>query len=391
MEIKIGVITTAWLGIPPKSYGGAEELTYSLIVGLQRLGVELVMFSIGETAKNPKIRQLGIPVGWHFQDGQYGQINDPFQRPCIETQHNTKGWQWLAKQHVDVILDHTGSPAFLEVASSTIALTTSMKAIPILHTLHSPPEGYRSFEKGVYFNLISNAQRRKFPFECIATIHNGIRVEEFPFLAEKKNYMLSIGRITPAKGQREAIEVARAAKRTLVIVGLPEDLEYWRTCILPNIDIHLEREGDIGRKWRLFNEAIIGPPKVVYWGAANFEEKVKLYKDAFCFLMLIIGEEPFGLVMIEAMACGTPVIAFKRDAVPEIIEHGETGFVVGNLDQAIEAVRGIDAISPEACRKRVEDHFNNMDMARKYLEVCHSILKKTGSSEGSISHKVAVS
>lgn len=389
-EMIVGIMAPPWKEIPPAGYGGIEEVVYGLVSALKKLGIMVVMYSLKKTAKHPAIRQLGISVGWHFNDAQYDNIHNPLLKVDIERIQAKEGWQWLIKQRVDVILDHTGSPVFLEtVASSTIASSLSKIGPPILHTLHGLSDEYERQVftlPGAHFIPISEAQKAFVPVECFTVIHNGVRVAEFPFNSMKSNYLLNVGRITPVKGQLEAIQVAQTLGKTLVIAGFteptPEGLACWQKEFLPRITVDLQREQNRARRWERFRAAIADSPQIVFWGEADFEDKVKLYQDAFCFLMPILWPEPFGMVMIEAMACGTPVVAFRQGAAPEVVKHGETGFVVDNLEQMIDAVKVVNSISPEACRQRVQTHFSDIRMARDYLGAMRSILRNFRKQRG---------
>jgi glycosyltransferase involved in cell wall biosynthesis len=212
---------------------------------------------------------------------------------------------------------------------------------------------------GGYYNTISAAQRRSLPptrnGRFAGVVHNAVDVPSFPFQREKGEDLLFLGRISKDKGPETAIEVARRTGRRLIIAGKvdPADREYYKARVEPLIDGH----------------------HVKYVGEADARLKRILYKDAYAVLMPIDWEEPFGLVLAEAQACGTPVITFRRGAAAEIVLDGETGFVVTTTDQMVEAVGRVREIDPGACRKNVERRFDAPIMASNYVAMYRRILE----------------
>ena len=185
--------------------------------------------------------------------------------------------------------------------------------------------------------------------------YNGTKVSSFPFQAEKGDYLLFLSRISEEKGPHLAVEVARRTGRRLVLAGKVDDQDrkFFASVVEPLID------GE----------------QVIFVGEADARMKRDLYRSASCVLLPITWDEPFGLVMTEAMACGTPVIVFDRGAASEIVEHGETGFVVENVDEMIEAVSRVRTIDPGYCRARVQQRFDAPVVARRYVEIYESILE----------------
>jgi glycosyltransferase involved in cell wall biosynthesis len=206
---------------------------------------------------------------------------------------------------------------------------------------------------GGYYNTISRAQMRTVPpmerprFAGVA--YNGIDVGSFPFSADKDDYLLCLNRVHPDKGTHLAIEAARRAGRKLIIAGKVgcHEREYYETAVRPLVD---------GRD-------------VVFLGEADHRLKRELYAAAACVLAPICWDEPFGLVMVEAMACGTPVIAFARGAAPELIRDGETGYLVEDVDSMVDALARIDTIDPYRCRQHVQSNFDTPVMVEGYLRL----------------------
>ena len=236
--------------------------------------------------------------------------------------------------------------------------------VPMLTTMHcliTPGTQFVWDHYQGWYNTISHAQRATMPAigggTFAGVVQNAIDVESFPFSAQKDDYLLFLGRIAPAKGPHLAIEVARRLEMRLLIAGKVDrvDRAYYEEEVEPLID------GE----------------QVVFLGEADAATKRELYRRAYCLLMPLCWEEPFGLVMAEAMACGTPVVAFARGAGPEIIVDGETGFLVEDVDGMVEAVGKVERIDPARCRQHVLDRFSPSVMVDRYLAIYRTILDQT--------------
>jgi glycosyltransferase involved in cell wall biosynthesis len=188
--------------------------------------------------------------------------------------------------------------------------------------------------------------------DYIATVHHGIDVAQFPFCGADGQYLLFFGRIHPEKGVREAIDVAKRVGIKLVIAGIIQDHDYYTTQVEPYID----------------------GTTVEYLGSVGPGQRAEVLGHALALLHLISFDEPFGLSLIESMACGTPVIAFDRGSMPEIIRDGATGFIVEDIDGAVNAVAAISTIDRSTCRSDVEKRFSSARMARDYVRVYRKIL-----------------
>lgn len=232
--------------------------------------------------------------------------------------------------------------------------------IPVAYTLHDPVwDWYRELfdvfgSENQNFISISDNQRRDAPDVTFAdTVYNGIDPELFTYNEEHEDYLIFAGRIVPEKGIKEAIQVAKATDNQLFIIGpvYPDQQDYFDQYIKPEL-----------------NE------KILYLGYMDQKQLVKYYQKAKAFLMPIQWEEPFGLTMIESMACGTPVIALDRGSVQEVIEDGKTGFICKNVDEMADALQKIDTINRAYCRSYAEKRFALKNMIDGYEAAFKKIL-----------------
>ncbi len=233
---------------------------------------------------------------------------------------------------------------------------------PVVYTVHDPlspwlRELYELYmSPNQYLVSISNNQRRDAPdLPYAKTVYNGVDLDLFPFSAEAEDYLLIAGRITPEKGYKEAIELAQATGDRLLIIGpvYPDQQGYFDQYIKPFLN-----------------------DKILYLGPMEQTQLVKYYQKAKAFVTPIQWEEPFGLTTIEAMACGTPVVGFRRGAAPEIIKNGKTGYLVSGLHEMADAVRKIGKINRADCRLHVEQHFSNQRMIDEYEDVFQKLIAK---------------
>lgn len=229
----------------------------------------------------------------------------------------------------------------------------AVRNVPVVYTLHDPiypwrAEIFKMFSSpNQHYVSISDAQRVPAPnLNYAATIYNGEPVKEIPFSANEGTYLLFVGRITPEKGVAEAVEVARKTGEELLVLGPPVTGDYWDKRIKPYLGGKIQHIGVVPRS-----------------------DLYTYYKNAKATLVPIQWEEPFGLVMTESMATGTPVIAFRRGSVPEVVEDSKTGFIVDTVQEMAAAVKNIGKIDRKACRARVEKHFSVEHMVDGYEKV----------------------
>jgi glycosyltransferase involved in cell wall biosynthesis len=245
-------------------------------------------------------------------------------------------------------------------ADRALPLALSHPRIPVFYTLHDPIYLWKAkvfsmfASSNQHYISISDAQRKPAPnLNYAATIYNGIDLKTFSFSDRHDDYLIFLGRLQPEKGVAEAVQVAKMTGEKLLIIGPPVTGKYWDKKIVPYLD-----------------------DKIQYLGFVSRSEIVKYYQRAKAILVPIQWEEPFGLVMTEAMACGTPVIAFDRGSVSEVVVEGKTGFIIkdNNLEAMAGAVKKIDEIKRLDCRKHVEKNFSIQRMVDHYEEVFLTIL-----------------
>jgi glycosyltransferase involved in cell wall biosynthesis len=324
--MRIGMIAPPWFPLPPRRYGGIEFVVSLLTEGLVERGHEVTLFASGDSRTEARLSAV-------FERAPFEQIENGVH---LEVAQSLEAYT-LAREF-DVIHDHDG------IDSRVMgALVHRLVGTPVVATLHGPADEatqrmLSSLRQDLAFIAISDYQRQGFPdLRFVGTIPNAVDVEHQPFSAEKDDYFLFVGRMNPEKGATTAIEVAHRLGARLIMAGkVNEGLE--REYFAREIEPHLA-------------EAIH------FRGEVDHETKVELYRRARCTLFPIQWPEPFGLVMIESLACGTPVIAFRHGSVPEIIEHGRTGFVVDTVDEMVAAAEHIDEIDPAECRRAVEERF----------------------------------
>lgn len=347
--MRIAQIAPLWASIPPEGFGGIERVVHELTEELVRRGHEVTLFASGDSKTKAKL----IP-GWPvhlFKEKMYGE-SIPWENNIFNLLNISEAYKRASD--FDIIHAHDNE----KILS---CFFTHLVKTPTLITAHNPlpvpqqKDYYALLTKHQQDNwvTISNAQRRTTDLKLnyVKTIYNGIDVKKFEFNDKPGKYLVWLGRFTVIKGTHLAIEIAKKTGLPLVIAGRIDETswdnrEYFHKKIKPEID---------GRQ-------------IKYLGEVN-EEKIKLFSNALALLNPILWEEPFGLTMIEAMACGTPVIAFKRGSVPEIIVDKKTGFIVEDSEEAIEAIKKLKEIKRSDCRKHVENNFTTKRMVDEYEKI----------------------
>ena len=357
-KLRIGQIGPLNLPIPPKKYGGTEKIIYSLCEGLTKKGHEVFLFAAKDSKTSAHLCPIVEKSFWTLKSKPQEYAPYYAYQMAIVAEK-------AKKLKLDILHDHLG-PWSLALYGQT--------KIPIVHTLHVPFKNkdriwtYRKLNSKLI--SLSFAQRKTAPdLNYVANIYNGIDLSLFPFNQKPKNYFIWAGELSPRKGIMEVIKIAELAKIKLIIIGrIPPPIQ--------------------GMDYIFFNKYIkknLNKGNIKYLGEANQEKIGKYYKNAKAFLYPLQWEEPFGLTMIESMACGTPVIAFKRGSVPEVIKDGKTGFIVSpwdkqgkvNLKGFIQMIKKIDQIDRKECRNLVKENFSAERMVDNYEKTFFKILKQS--------------
>jgi glycosyltransferase involved in cell wall biosynthesis len=383
---KLTVLHVATLNQPITSelgYGPIETIIYNIDKGLHSSGHRSIVACSGDSrVAGEQYVTVDQSIGDYWSD-------DTTERRGKMNLHLSKTLDRAKMGDIDVI--HTHDAKAVEfIYDSVLGME-----IPIVLTLHVQAED--SLLQGAYQRWcnplssplvhcasISKYQKRQYHdlLNRSNVVYHGIDVAKYPLKYEKDkgNYLFSIGRITRAKGQDKAVETAKRTGSKLIIAGCvqnkPADREYFAS-FKDSIDLCVEVNKypvDDDYYDRVMKPLLNCDKQIIYIGEINSEHKKQWYQHAKATLFPIQWGEPFGLVPIESMACGTPVIAFNRGAVPEIIVNGKTGFVVDSMDAMIEAVGFIDHVDPRECRIHVQNHFSISCMANKYLELYHQII-----------------
>jgi len=336
MSMRIAVLSPISWRTPPLHYGPWESVVSLLTEELVQMGLDVTLFATGDSRTSGKLVAV-CPHPYSEDDSV-----DPKVAECL---HISEIFE--RADEFDIIHNHFD---FLPLTYSGLVET------PVVTTIHgfSSPKimpVYKKYDARSYYVAISESDKSP-ELDYIATIHHGIDVAQFPFSGAFGEYLLFFGRIHPHKGVYEAIQVAQRVGIKLVIAGIIQDQDYFATKVEPHID----------------------GTTVEYLGSVGPDQRADVLGHALALLHLISFDEPFGLSLIESMACGTPVIAFDRGSMTEIIRDGETGYIVKDIDGAIHAVSAVGTIDRSICRADVDKRFTNTRMARDYARVYEEIL-----------------
>lgn len=354
--MRIALVAPPYLSVPPKGYGGTEKIVALLADGLVGRGHDVTLFASGDSMSRAKLMSI-FPVAI----GNSGLAKGDLLLPLLHYH------EVLANQNeFDLIHSH---------AQYVGLFVFDRVEIPVVHTWHGSfypgevPESKRqvlSAFPGANIISISNNQRGGMPsLHYVATVYNGLDQGEYPYIQKPKGqYLVWVGRITKKKGPLPAILAAKQLGMPIQLAAAvdPIDQAYFESAILPEID----------------------GTSVLFHGELSHKDLMDLYGNAMATLYPITWHEPFGLVMIESMACGTPVVAYNSGSVPEIIEDEKTGFVVdgaGGIDALARAVKNISSIDRSMCRARVVSHFSSETMIGRYEEVYEKILAERKTSQ----------
>ncbi len=333
--LKVAMLAPISWRTPPRAYGPWELVTSLLTEALVARDVDVTLFATSDS---------------HTAGRLQGVVPAPYSEdPSIDA----KVWEAL---HVAHVFERAGEFDIIHNQADFVPLAFSrLVDTPVVTTIHGFSGArilpiFREYQDRVAYVAISEADRAP-GLHYAATIHHGVPLDDFPFVARPGPDLLFFGRMHPDKGAAEAVACARAAGRRLLMCGIVQDDGYFRREVEPQVD------GD----------------RVRYVGPVGGTARTAALGDAAALLHLINFDEPFGLSVVEAMACGTPVIATNRGSMPELIVDGVTGFLVGSANEAVDAVARLPQIDRAACRARVAEHFSIDRMADRYLALYRSL------------------
>lgn len=344
--MRIAILSPIAWRTPPRHYGPWESVASNLTEALVTRGYDVTLYATGDSITGARLRSV-CPRGYE---------EDPTIIPKV--------WESL---HISNLFEEADQYDIIHNHFDYLPLTyMKMTGTPVLTTIHgfSSPgilPVYRKYDDQAFYVSISDADRSA-DLHYMATVHHGIEIEQFQYREIPDDYLLFFGRIHPDKGVREAIRIARACDKRLVIAGIIQDQAYYEKYVEPELS----------------------PGRIEYIGSVGPEARNELLGRAVVLLHPIFFEEPFGLSVIESMACGTPVVAFNRGSMPELIEDGQNGFLVSSEEEATEAVGNIGDIDRRYCRSYVEKYYTVGRMAEDYIEIYKTVAggwqetKKTG-------------
>jgi glycosyltransferase involved in cell wall biosynthesis len=334
--MKVAILAPIVWRTPPRKYGPWEQVASNIAEGLIEKGIDVTLFATGDSATKGKLEFI--------IDKPYGENPDMDSKVC-ECLHISN----LMERANEFDIIHNNYD-FLPLTYSCLIKT------PMVTTIHgfSSPKIIPVYKKYNFKNnyvSISNSDRSP-ELNYAATVYNGVNEKEFTFKEKHGDYLLFFGRIHPEKGTHECIEIAKRSGMNLIISGLIQDETYFKEKIAPYIN----------------------HDNVVYVGNSGPEKRDELLGGAYALLHPINFEEPFGLSIVEANFCGTPVIAYNRGSMSELILNGKTGFLVANVNEAVDSLKGINSINRKDCRVLAESKFTRSKMAHDYIEVYKKIL-----------------
>ncbi|TRX49072.1 glycosyltransferase family 4 protein [Fulvivirga sp. M361] len=336
--MRVAVLSPITWRTPPTKYGPWEQVASTIAEGLADRGIDITLFATGDSITQGKLESVcKTPLG-------------------EDKSKNPKVWECL---HISYLMEKANEFDIIHNHFDFLPLTYSgLISTPMITTIHGFSSHqilpvYKKYNKTAAYVSISDSDRHD-DLTYLSTIYHGLNPEDFPFVKDKEGYLLYFGRIHPDKGTHLAIEIALKSSLPLKIAGLIQDEAYFNSHVKPYID------GE----------------KVIYAGNANPVIRNKLLGSARALLHPIGFEEPFGLSVIEAMMTGTPVIAFKRGSMPELIVDGKTGYLVPDVPGAVSAVKKLGSISTQCCHDHAVRHFSQIRMIDEYIAAYKKVLAK---------------
>jgi glycosyltransferase involved in cell wall biosynthesis len=333
--MRVAVLAPVAWRTPPRHYGPWEQVASNIAEGLVAKGLDVTLFATADSVTDGRLDWV-VRQGYEEDRSQDAKVAE-----CLHISNLME-----KADDFDIIHNHFD---FLPLTYSGLIKT------PVVTTIHgfSSPKivpVYQKYGRGSHYVSISNSDRSPL-LTYAATIYNGIRVSDFEFENTSGDYLLYFGRIHRDKGTAEAIEIATRSKRKLLIAGIIQDGNYFEQKVRPFLS-----------------------DQIVYVGEAGPEKRNELMKNALALLHPINFDEPFGMSVAEAMLCGTPVIAFNRGSMGELIIPSKTGFLVDTVDQAVEAVSDLEKIDRRECRNWSEEQFSQEKMVDGYVKLYERVV-----------------
>lgn len=361
--MRIAQIAPPWLLIPPKNYGGTEAVVYNIVEEQVAQGHDVTLFAPGDAKTSARLVS--------FFPTSLSEEGVPWSAHLKAYYHMYKSLEYIKVHNFDIVHMHLSSSSDMYIFPFSSHLET-----PHIATLHSrfpfdrvqnwtgkADALYMEWASSVPMVAISESALAEVPYKLdfVGIIHHGVPMQQYTLATKKRgDFFVWLGRFVPDKAPHLAIEAAKRAGVKLVLAGtidrhVQDAVNYFQNTIKPQID----------------NE------QIRYVGPVNMKEKISLLSRASGFLNPIEWEEPFGMVMIEAMALGCPVISFARGAAPEIVVHRKTGFLVHDVDEMVRFIPRIGEIDREATRQYIENHFSSRAMVEKYMKVYKKVITAT--------------
>lgn len=347
--MKIAMLSPIAWRTPPRHYGPWELVVSNLTEELVKLGHEVTLYATGDSKTAARLEYI-CPYPYE-------------ENPEIDP----KVWEAM---HIAHLFENAHKYDIIHNNYDFIPLAFSrMTDTPVVTTIHgfSSPKIvpiYREYNRDNYYVSISDSDRHR-DLDYVRTVYHGINLDEFTFSDKPGDYLVFLGRIHPDKGTEQAIEIARQSGMKLLIAGIIQDKDYYNERVAPHIDNR----------------------QIIYIGSVGPPQRDELLRNAYAVLHPISYQEMFGLTVVESMACGTPVVAFNKGSMPEVIKDGVSGFLVQNVAEACEVMPKVASLPRSHCRQWVETRFSRQRMALDYQSVYQDILggnafpvEKTGTS-----------
>ena len=333
--MKIAILAPVAWRTPPRHYGPWEQIASSITEGLVKRGLDVTLFATGDSITAAKLEAI-CKEGYQEDKSQDAKVLE-----CL---------------HISNLMEKASGFDIIHNNFDFLPLTYSrLIKTPMMTTIHGFSsrkivQVYKKYNDTTHYVSISNADRSA-ELKYLATVYNGIDTNAFEFVQTPENYLLYFGRIHHDKGTAEAIDIAKKSGHKLIIAGIIQDEKYYWERVVPHLD-----------------------GQIVYVGHAGPQKRKELLGNALALLHPINFNEPFGLSVAEAMLCGTPVIAFNKGAMPELIKDGKTGFLVSNVQEAAEATSRIPEIRRCDCHQWANANFSSDKMVSDYLKLYHQVL-----------------